>query len=120
MANGKIKADTLEHSTAGSVTTDYVVNGSAKVWVNFNGTGTIAARDSLNVSGLVDNSTGNYTVNISDAFTAATFSVAMGGNSFHTASLAATSGTFTCFKYNSSHSAEDASDCYFNAHGDLA
>ena len=32
MANGKIKADTLEHSTAGSLDTQYVVNGSAKAW----------------------------------------------------------------------------------------
>jgi hypothetical protein len=35
MANGKIKADTLEHSTAGSLDTQYVVNGSAKAWVFF-------------------------------------------------------------------------------------
>ena len=42
MANGKIKADTLEHSTAGSLDTSYVVNGSAKAWVNFNGTSTFA------------------------------------------------------------------------------
>ena len=63
---GTIIADTLTHSTAGSVTTDYVVNGSAKAWVNFNGTGTIASRDSLNVSGLVDNAAGNYDVNFSN------------------------------------------------------
>jgi hypothetical protein len=31
---GTIIADTLTHSTAGSVTTDYVVNGSAKAWAN--------------------------------------------------------------------------------------
>jgi hypothetical protein len=38
MALGKIKADTLEHSTAGSLDTQYVVNGSAKVtWVNYTG-----------------------------------------------------------------------------------
>ena len=59
---GKIIADILEHSTAGSVTTDYVVNGSAKVWVNFNGTGTIAARDSFNQSSLTDNAVGDFTV----------------------------------------------------------
>jgi hypothetical protein len=64
---GTIIADTLTHSTAGSVTTDYVVNGSAKAWVNFNGTGTIATRDSLNVSGLTDSSTGEYSVNLSSA-----------------------------------------------------
>ena len=29
---GKIIADTLEHSTAGSIATNYVVEGSAKAW----------------------------------------------------------------------------------------
>ena len=65
---GKIIADTLEHSTAGSVTTDYVVNGSAKEWINFNGTGTIAIRDSANVASIVDRGTASYTVNASNAF----------------------------------------------------
>jgi hypothetical protein len=36
---GKIIADQIEHSTAGSLDTSYVVNGSAKAWVNFDGTG---------------------------------------------------------------------------------
>lgn len=49
-----------------TVETGYVVNGSAKAWVNFNGTGTIAARDSLNVASLTDNSTGNYSVNFTN------------------------------------------------------
>ena len=56
---------------ADTVGTEYVVNGSAKAWVNFNGTGTIAARNSLNVSSLTDNGTGWYTVNFSNAFAAA-------------------------------------------------
>ena len=64
---GTIIADTLTHSTAGSVTTDYVVNGSAKAWVNFNGSGTISARDSFNFSGLTDNGTGDYTVTMASA-----------------------------------------------------
>ena len=63
---GKIVADTLEHSTAGSIATNYVVEGSAKAWVNFDGTGTIASRDSLNVSSLTDNGTGDYTVNLTN------------------------------------------------------
>lgn len=50
-----------------SVGTGYVVNGSAKAWVNFNGTGTIAARDSFNVASLTDNGTGNYDVNFSSS-----------------------------------------------------
>ena len=32
---GKIIADTLEHSTAGSLDTQYVVQGSAKAWCKF-------------------------------------------------------------------------------------
>ena len=57
-----------------SIPTTYVTNGSAKAWVNFNGTGTIAARDSFNVSSLTDNGTGDYTVNFSSAFGAADYS----------------------------------------------
>jgi len=44
---------------------------AAKAWVNFNGSGTIATRGSLNVSGLVDNGTGDYTVSYSNSMDAA-------------------------------------------------
>jgi len=37
---------------------------TAKAWINFNGTGTIAIRDSHNISSIVDGGTGYYTVNI--------------------------------------------------------
>lgn len=50
-----------------SIPTTYVTNGSAKAWVNFNGTGTIAARDSLNVTSLTDNGTGSYTINLTNS-----------------------------------------------------
>ena len=59
---GKIIADQIEHSTAGSLDTQYVVNGSAKAWVNFNGTGTVAVRDSANITSLSDNGTADYTI----------------------------------------------------------
>lgn len=38
--------------------------GMAKAWVNFNGTGTVAIRDSFNVSSITDNGTGDYTLNL--------------------------------------------------------
>ena len=41
--------------------------GQARAWVNFNGTGTVAIRESLNVSSITDNGTGNYTVNFTTA-----------------------------------------------------
>ena len=40
---------------------------AAKVWVNFNGTGTIAARASFNVSSLTDNGVGLYFVNYTNS-----------------------------------------------------
>jgi hypothetical protein len=48
-----------------TVETGYVVNGSAKAWVNMRGTGTVAIRDSLNVSSTTDIGTGRYSVNFS-------------------------------------------------------
>ena len=64
-----ITVDTL---TKGSTTlnTDEIVdtnsNQICKAWVNFNGTGTVAIRDSYNVSSITDNSTGQYTINFSN------------------------------------------------------
>ena len=40
---------------------------SARAWVNFNGTGTVAIRASGNVSSITDNGTGDYTVNFTTA-----------------------------------------------------
>jgi hypothetical protein len=52
-----------------TVATGYVVNGSAKAWVNFDGTGTAAISDSLNMSSLTDNGTGDYTLTYSNSLT---------------------------------------------------
>ena len=59
-----------------SIPTTYVTNGSAKAWVNFNGTGTIAERDSLNVSSLTDDGTALYQISFTNAFSAADYATA--------------------------------------------
>ena len=48
---------------------------SARAWVNFNGTGTVAIRDSGNVSSITDNGTGDYTVNFTTAMPDANYAV---------------------------------------------
>lgn len=48
------------------VATDYVVGGSVKSWVNFNGS-LASIRDSLNVSSLTDRSTGKFSSNFTNA-----------------------------------------------------
>jgi hypothetical protein len=51
---------------------------SARAWVNFNGTGTVAIRESGNVSSITDNGTGEYTVNFTTAMPDVNYSVSTG------------------------------------------
>jgi len=63
---GKIVADQIEHSTAGSLDTSYVVNGSAKVWTadqTLASSGTSYTGDTFNVSSVTDETTGQCLVN---------------------------------------------------------
>ena len=65
----ELRVNTLKDASGNnSVATSVVFNGSAKAWVNFNGTGTVAIRDSYNVSSLTDNDTGLYTLSWSSNF----------------------------------------------------
>jgi hypothetical protein len=72
-----IRVDNFGPSAGG---TTYSARGIAKAWVNFDGTGTIAARDSENVSSLTDNGTGNYTINFSSAFGAGDYAATAGSS----------------------------------------
>jgi len=51
---------------------------TAKAWVNFNGSGTVAINDSHNMSSISDNGTGDYTINVSNAM--ANTNYAVGGS----------------------------------------
>ena len=70
MSFGTLKADTLTHSTAGSLATNYVVEGSVKVWINYDATAQ-AVDGSLNNSSVTDNATGDFTFTQTNAFSAA-------------------------------------------------
>lgn len=48
-----------------------------RAWVNFNGTGTVAIRDSFNVSSITDDGVGIYTVNLATALADANYAVAV-------------------------------------------
>ena len=51
----------------------------AKAWVNFNGTGTVAIRDSYNVSSITDSGTGDYDINFSTSMNDTNYSPVGGG-----------------------------------------
>ena len=63
--NVKIANNAVTVAEGGSGTTN-TVQGLAKSWVNFNGTGTIASRDSFNIASLTDTGTGHYDPNFSN------------------------------------------------------
>ena len=63
-----LRTNTLSNAAgSASVPVNTVISGSAKAWVNFNGTGTVAIRASFNVSSITDHGTGDYTVNFTTA-----------------------------------------------------
>jgi hypothetical protein len=53
---------------------------SARAWVNFNGTGTVAIRASGNVSSITDNGTGLYTANFTTSMSDANYAATIGAN----------------------------------------
>ena len=73
-----IKTETLSTPSNATVPVDTVVNGTAKAWVNFNGTGTVAIRRAFNVSSITDNGTGNYTLNFTTAMPDANYAAVYG------------------------------------------
>jgi hypothetical protein len=76
---GKVVVSTLNDDT-GVLATQNGMTGIAKAWVNFNGTGTVAIRDSFNVSSITDNGTGDYTVNFTTAMPNANYAVTQGAS----------------------------------------
>ena len=131
----EIKVDTLTgKTTAGDITvtseggaaTMQLQQGLAKMWVNFNGTGTIASRDSLSISSLDDNGTGDYTLNFSNNMGNASYSVVCGGILNRQVSTSRLEGTNVrtttqCQVYSSnSGTLTDFPYMEFAIHGDLS
>ena len=85
-SGGDVGKALVVNSTATGVsigTAGYLSSQLAKAWVNFNGTGTVAIRDSYNVSSITDDGTGQYRVNFSTALNNTNYVnfISMGGNS---------------------------------------
>lgn len=87
-----LKTNTLQNVAGSlSVPVDTVVQGSAKAWVNFNGTGTVAIRSAFNVTSITDNGVGLFVVNLTTPLTDANYSIiAQAGNGTGTIQAAGT------------------------------
>ena len=126
---GTIVADTLTHSTAGSIATNYVVNGSAKAWANYSGSGT-TLNDSLNTSSATDHGTGQYTTSWTNSFDNATYAgsmISQGSSTGNTAYFfnmyfgGMATGSLRINSYSQAIPAlQDSSNVSTIGHGDLA
>ena len=118
-------------TTAG---TSYVVNGSAKAWLNFNHAGS-AIRQSFNVSSVTDNATGHFTKNYTNNMSTNDHVVGAGGQ--ESGGTGPTSDRYTCLARGASRLLANASQftsgdrtspntprdqniCVTTSHGDLA
>lgn len=64
-----LKTANIQDTSGGNNSTPEEINqGRAKAWVNFNGSGTLAIRDSFNVTSVTDVAEGKYTVNFTTGF----------------------------------------------------
>jgi hypothetical protein len=70
---GTLVTDTLQDSSGNSTATTNAIRGSAKAWVNFNGSGAASMRSSFNVSSVQYIRTGVYQVNFTNSFADANY-----------------------------------------------
>jgi len=126
-----LKVNTIQNTSGSSSSTpEQIEQGRAKAWLNFNGTGTAAIRDSFNISSITDNSTGDFTINITTAMANVNYSVTGGigtttGNNCFLFVLTEqnTAKSTSVFRINTLGSntyilSTDPEHCYIAIHGD--
>ena len=84
------------------------------------GTGTAAVNDSLNISGITDNSTGNYTLAMSNAMGVNTYAQTHGANCGQQQIISATTSAYRVETSNSAGSVADVNVIGSQISGDLA
>ena len=86
MAYGSVLTDVVQSSVTGTPPQFNDGNGTqtgtlCRAWVNYKGTATVSIRASFNVSSVTYNSTGDYTINFTNALADANYAaVVSGGN----------------------------------------
>ena len=127
MAYGKIVADQIQHSSEGTVNTQYVVSGSAKAWADIeysSGTPVTRGSGSFNITSYTDVSTGDYKANFINSMSGTDYS-ASGMSVYNTRVLTYLDYNASYFRgtvYNLGVSSTTAADnqSRFSILGDLA
>ena len=122
-----IRANTISDA-AGTGPIALTGQSAAKAWLNMNGQGTIATRDSFNVSSLADVGTGNYTANYTSSMTSVNHAIC-GNIPYATWGSTAKADFYGASNFSSQmalsvidpfYAYYDGQYIYATAHGDLA
>ena len=131
----ELRVNTLKDASGNnSIATSVVANGSAKAWINLNGTGTIATRGSFNVASIADEGVGAYQTNLTSATADANYAVTGSAGDSGTASGCWHTTGFNANSYNTSNTTSsfhqqiyyatttvaDTAFVYASLNGDLA
>ena len=125
----ELRVNTLKDANGNnSVATSVVFNGSAKAWVEYDGTASGATiGDSFNVSSTDDDATGDYGVNFTNAMGNTKYTCTFGdGEGTSSAGLrflidaGSTTSSQELYARNVSNSAQDVDAASVVIHGDLA
>ena len=124
---GKTSAGDITVTSEGGAATQSLQQGLAKAWIDYKGTATNAVQDSLNISSVTDNGTGDYTIILSNIMSTAEYSIVDGSYRLENSNSPSITGfqTPTSSQYihnhwNSGFSVSDMFRTYSQVTGDLA
>ena len=118
---GRTTAGSISVTSEGTSVETNLQQGLAKCFCNFDGTGTVAIADSNNIGSLTDNGTGDYDINLTNAHTNTSYSVALASGHYHTGHDGNTSSSkVNIAVYNDSHAYANSALVHGQTFGDLA
>ena len=120
---GVTTAGSIDVTGEGNSTTTNLQQGLCKFWIQFNGTSTVATRDSFNLASLTDNATGDYTHTFTNAFSNNDYAaIGMAAGSTHSGFYNADNTNTTTFRQliRASSTDTDTDPIALQIAGDLA
>jgi len=121
----RIKNTSVYESDGGTSVTQNLVQGLAKAWAAFDGSGTVEIDDSNNITSITDNGTGDYTLTITNDMANANYAPVSSCHFNGTSPdfVGAVSKAVGSTEFHAAHddgNLNDMNDLYASWHGDLA
>ncbi len=77
-----LNVNSIKDTSGGDDNLTILGKNTCKAWINFNGTGTVTIRDSYNIDSIIDNGTGDYTINLTTDFTTTDYCILVSNDQY--------------------------------------